>query len=176
MSGTFRATVRLGQDTPLRPGQFVRVRVEVERHTGVLTVPRRAVVWDEGQSYVFVVADMTPEDLAKEKEAADKAKGKDEGGAGFSFGGSDDAKKDAEDAPLPGPARKAVRTQVKLGFEDGELVEVIEGPAEGAQVVVVGNAALRDGARVRLPGDPTTATAAAGAAPAAASGDKGATP
>jgi membrane fusion protein (multidrug efflux system) len=165
-SGTFRATVRLAPDTPLRPGQFVRVRLEIDRREGVLTVPRRAIVWDEGSPFVFVLADMSAEDLDKEKEAS-KGDGKRSEGGGFSWGGGKEEEK--EEAPLPGPARKVVRTPVKLGFEDGEVAELVNGLDEGAQVVVVGNEALRDGARVRLPGDPTTNAAtptdAAAAAP-----------
>lgn len=159
-TGTFRATVRLDPDTPLRPGQFVSVRVEVDRHDGVLTVPRRALVWEEGKAYVFRVADVTPEDEAKEKEAAAKAGKKEEKG-GFSFdfggGGKDEEKKDTEP---PGPKRKAVRLAVQVGYEDGDTAEIAAGLAEGDPVVVVGNQALRDGARVRLPGDPTVASTA----------------
>lgn len=157
-TGTFRATLRLDADTPLRPGQFVSVRVEVDRHEGVLTVPRRALVWEEGKAYVFRVSELTAEDEAKEKEAEEKAKKAEEkGGFAFSFGEPDEEKKPAE---LPGPKRKAVRVAVQVGYEDGELAEITSGLAAGDPVVVVGNQALRDGARVRLPGDPTVASAA----------------
>ncbi len=162
-SGTFRTTIAVdpGQST-LRPGQFVSVRIEVDRHENVLTVPRRALVWDEGKPFVYRVAEMTPEEVAKEAEDKKKLEEKAEGGGGkgggmsFSFGGGDtDEKKEPE---LPGPKRKAVRVAVTIGFEDGELAEVTSGLKVGEQVVTVGNEALRDGARVRLPGDPTIAT------------------
>lgn len=163
-SGTFRVTIGVdpGQAS-LRPGQFVSVRVEVDRHEGVLTVPRRALVWEEGKPYVYRVAEMTAEELEKEKKEKE-GEGKEEAEpgplAGLSglFGGGDEAKE--EEKPLPGPQRKAVRLAVSVGYQDGELAEIGSGLEEGAQVVVVGNEALRDGARVRLPGDPTTATAA----------------
>ena len=87
----------------------------------------------------------------------DKPKKEEEkSGFSFSFGGTAEEKKPAE---LPGPWRKAKRVEVKVGYEDGELAEVLSGLDEGASVVTVGNQALRDGARVRLPGDPTVAAA-----------------
>lgn len=55
---------------------------------------------------------------------------------------------------------KAVRSVVKLGYTDGEWVEVREGLREGDPVVVAGKAALRDGSAVQV--------IDAGAAPAAA--------
>jgi membrane fusion protein (multidrug efflux system) len=143
-TGTFRVTLALEDDAValFRPGQFVSVRVEVDRHAGVPVVPRRALGWEDGLPFVYVVRDMTPEELAEEAKRATK-----------------DADEEAEDAakppePLPGPARKAVRTPVKVGFEDGEVAELLAGVDDGASVVVVGNDSLRDGARVRLPGDP----------------------
>jgi RND family efflux transporter MFP subunit len=55
-SGTVKVTVAL-QPGALRPGMFVRAEVIVDRHEGVLVLPKRAVVWDEGDPWVFVVRD-----------------------------------------------------------------------------------------------------------------------
>lgn len=44
----------------------------------------------------------------------------------------------------------AVRTPVELGYVDGGLIEVREGLAPGAQVVVAGKAAVRDGGKVAV--------------------------
>jgi len=173
-SGTFRVTVRL--DAPaegaapapsLRPGQFTSVKIEVDRHENVLTLPRRALVWEEGKSYVFQVVETTKEEEEKLAEAA-KPKGKDGEGEdkaeeapgmldGFfaSFGGGEKDEEDKDE--LPGPWRKAKRVEVVTGYLEGETAEVISGVEEGASVVTVGNQALRDGARVRLAGDPTNA-------------------
>ncbi len=159
-SGTFRATVRLAEDTALRPGQYVRVNIEVDRHDDVLTVSRRALVWDEGEPFVFRVADMTAAELEEEKENKkkdDEGKGGAAGSMSFSFGAPEEKEEEPE---LPGPARKATRVRVKVGFEDGERAEIVEGLAPGDAVVVVGNDSLREGARVRLPGDPTVASTA----------------
>lgn len=59
---------------------------------------------------------------------------------------------------------KAVRTSVKLGYVDGEWVELREGLREGEPVVVAGKAALREGSAVQVIG----AGAAQPAKPAAA--------
>ncbi|WP_119718265.1 efflux RND transporter periplasmic adaptor subunit [Lysobacter tabacisoli] len=61
---------------------------------------------------------------------------------------------------------KAARVPVKLGYMDGEWVEVRSGLAEGAQVVVAGKTALRDGTAVQVIGQPAPKKAVA-AAPAA---------
>lgn len=155
-TGTVRVTVSIdpGQ-TVLRPGQYVSVRVEVARHEAVLTVPRRAVVWEEGRSFVYTLLEGPPpgeEDEAEEEPEAEEKKG----GWSFNFGGDEEEEKEPE---VPGPYRRAHRVPVTLGFEDGTLAEVVEGVAAGEQVVTVGNQALRDDARVRLPSDPVMAKA-----------------
>ncbi|MFN7143609.1 MAG: efflux RND transporter periplasmic adaptor subunit [Myxococcota bacterium] len=165
-SGTFRVTVRLDVPAegalPLRPGQFASVKIEVDRHENVLTVPRRALVWEEGRSYVFQVVETTKEEeekLAKAgKDGEEKPDEEEKGGFSFSFFGGEPEEEKKEE--LPGPWRKAKRVEVKVGYEDGELAEVLSGVDEGASIVTVGNQALRDGARVRLPGDPTVAATA----------------
>ncbi len=61
-------------------------------------------------------------------------------------------------------AGKAARTALKLGYVDGEWVEVREGLREGEPVVIAGKAALREGSAVQVIG----ANAAPSAAKAAA--------
>lgn len=58
-------------------------------------------------------------------------------------------------------AAKAVRSAVKLGYVDGEWVEVRDGLREGDPVVVAGKAALRDGSAVQVIGDGAAAAASA---------------
>lgn len=172
-SGTFRVTVRL--DAPaegssigtsssgfatLRPGQFASVRIEVDRHEDVLTLPRRALVWEEGKAYVFQVVETTKEEEEKAAKGVDGEEDKKEEEPGFlakMFGGEEEEEKEDE---VPGPWRKAKRVEVGVGYEDGELAEILSGVEDGAVVVTVGNQALRDGARVRLPSDPTIAKSA----------------
>jgi membrane fusion protein (multidrug efflux system) len=47
---------------------------------------------------------------------------------------------------------KAARTALKLGYVDGQWVEVREGLREGEPVVVAGKAALREGSAVQVIG------------------------
>ena len=58
-------------------------------------------------------------------------------------------------------AAKAVRSAVKLGYVDGEWVEVRDGLREGDPVVVAGKAALRDGSAVQVIGDGAAAATSA---------------
>ena len=62
--------------------------------------------------------------------------------------------------------KKAVRVPVKLGYADGEFVEVREGVKVGDQVVTAGKTALREGGEVQVingaaPAKPAVAPAAA---------------
>ncbi|MEP6908540.1 MAG: efflux RND transporter periplasmic adaptor subunit [Pseudoxanthomonas sp.] len=57
---------------------------------------------------------------------------------------------------------KAVRVPVKLGYMDGEWVEVRQGVKAGDAVVTAGKTALRDGTLVEVIGDANKTTAKAG--------------
>lgn len=156
-TGTVRVTVGLEAGAlVLRPGQFVSVRIEVARHEGVITVPRRAVVWEEGRSYAYTLLEgPPPEEPGKAGGEAKDDADKDEEGGGFSFGSLFGGETPAEEPPeVPGPYRRAHRVPVELGFEDGKLAEITGGLAVGDAVITVGNQAPRDDARVRLPEDP----------------------
>ncbi|QNN46858.1 efflux RND transporter periplasmic adaptor subunit [Thermomonas brevis] len=63
---------------------------------------------------------------------------------------------------------KAVRSELKLGYVDGEWVEVRGGLRAGDPVVVAGKSALREGSAVQLIGDKAAPAAAASAPKAAA--------
>jgi len=160
-TGTFRVTVV--PDDPeagLRPGQFASVRIQTDLHEGVLTIPRRALLYDRGEPYVFRVQ----EAAAEEEEEKDEEKKEEEGflakaRAKFAElkaklpgqGGEDEE----EDEELPGPRREARKVPVELGFMEVATAEILGGLAEGDLVVTLGQEVLRDEARVRLPGDPT---------------------
>ncbi|NOT89715.1 MAG: efflux RND transporter periplasmic adaptor subunit [Lysobacter sp.] len=59
---------------------------------------------------------------------------------------------------------KAARVPVKLGYIDGQWAEIRSGLAEGAQVVVAGKTALRDGTLVQVLGAPGAKPAVAATA------------
>ena len=55
-TGTVKVTVAIDRgDTPLRPGMFVNVDLVVDTHASALLLPKRAVVYDEGDPLAFVV-------------------------------------------------------------------------------------------------------------------------
>lgn len=66
---------------------------------------------------------------------------------------------------------KAVRTPVRLGHQSGSSIQVLEGVDAGAEVVVIGQAALSDGALVEVLGADQGANMAQSSAVAIASGN-----
>lgn len=152
-SGTVRVTVALdaGQ-TSLRPGQFVSVRLEVGRHEDVLAITRRALVYEDGEPYLWRVREEEAPPEKDEPEVEEKGRGS---GFSFSFGAAED---EPEEAPEPpGPRRIARKVPVTLGYTNDREVEVLataDGPVEGDAIVVVGVEGLREGTRVRYPEDP----------------------
>lgn len=54
-TGTFRVTVDVDEQQPLRPGQFVNTHIEVSRQSDVLVVPRNALVWEDGRPLLYVM-------------------------------------------------------------------------------------------------------------------------
>lgn len=169
-TGTFQITLTLdaGQDT-LRPGMYVGVALEVDRRSDVLVLPRPAVVYDNGRPVVYRVKPAPPEE-PKEEEVEEEP-----GFFASLFGGGaeedEEAPKEEEDT---GPKLVAERVPVKLGLVDVAQAEVLEGVTDGDVVVVVGQANLKDGARVREPKpEAPAAPAAAEAAEAPAPGEAG---
>jgi membrane fusion protein (multidrug efflux system) len=57
-SGTFKVTVGVRGDKPsdLPPGLFVGVRVITDTRTNAVLIPKRAVIYEGGERYVFAVA------------------------------------------------------------------------------------------------------------------------
>jgi membrane fusion protein, multidrug efflux system len=115
-SGTFRVISSFDGSGALQPGMFGRLRIDYDQRADALTIPRLALLDDEGDPAVYVVRD-----------------------------------------------GKAARVPVTLGYQDGALVEVREGLAEGDAVVTAGKVALRDGSAVQVIG-PQVAKAATGQA------------
>ena len=58
-SGTFRVTIGVRGERPsdLPPGLFVNVRILTDTRPDALLIPKRAVVYEGGERYVFTVAD-----------------------------------------------------------------------------------------------------------------------
>jgi multidrug efflux pump subunit AcrA (membrane-fusion protein) len=167
-SGTFRVTLQ-PEGPSLRPGQFVTVSIEQERRENVLVLPRRVLVWDEGEPFVFRVEEAPPEtpEEARKREEKEEKQGKKEKNKGFFFSFGKGGEKEGGSKPpeIPGPRRVAHKVPVRLGFLEADRVEVLEEAspatdalrrplAEGELVVKVGQETLREGSRIRLPEDP----------------------
>lgn len=177
-TGTVRATVAIPRgELRLRPGQYVSVRLELARHTDTPTLPRRAVVYEEGEPVVYRVTVEEPPPEEEDAKEGQEGAGQEGGGFRLSFGGPPAGEEPEPEVLLPGPYRVARRVPVTLGLSDEDNVEVLGGVALGDEVIVTGQASLRDGARVRYPEDPPAAFApTADAAPAADAAPKAAQP
>ena len=162
-SGTVRVTISVDPaQTALRPGQFVKVRVEVDRHDDVLTIPRRALLYQDGEPIAWVVTDGEPPEPAD--DGADEGGEDDEEpglleklfGGGDAEDGEDGGEDDEPEAdPWEGiPRRVAKKARLEIGFSDPDQVEVVSGLEPGDVIVTVGNASLREEALLRLPDDP----------------------
>ena len=54
-NGTFKVTLEVRDARGLlRPGSFARVRLRTGSHANVLVIPQRAMVSEDGESFVFV--------------------------------------------------------------------------------------------------------------------------
>lgn len=111
-SGTVKVTVAVGNQQGLRPGMYVDVDLVTATRQDALLVPKRALVYDNDQIFVFRLGD----------------------------------------------ERRVERVLVEPSLTDKFNVEPAAGLDPGDQVVVAGQAGLKDGALVRLPGDESEAS------------------
>ncbi|MBS0557055.1 MAG: efflux RND transporter periplasmic adaptor subunit [Proteobacteria bacterium] len=126
-SGTFRVTCQFRDASAvLRPGMFSRIDIVYDQRPDALTVPRSALVEEDGQTSVYVVEKAPPAPAAKVEAGQPAAK-----------------------APAAAPdGFIAHRQPVKVGYSDGNKVEIISGLTAGARVITVGRNAVRDGTAI----------------------------
>lgn len=133
-SGTFRVTCEFHDTTGiLRPGMFGRIEIVYDHRESALTVPRSAVVEEDGETSVFVVerAVIAAATATTTKDALGKTQAK----------------------VTSTPAAEgfvAHRRLVKLGYLDTDRAEIREGIEDGARVITVGRNAVRDGTAVQI--------------------------
>ena len=156
VTGTIRVTIAVdpmtGEGPHLRPGQFVEVRIEVDRHDDVLTIPRRAVQWLDGAPITWRVIDKPEDDKDEEEEEEEE----EEQSFFARFFGDSEKSEDDEEDPWEGvPLRIAERVNLTLGYTDADFAEVARGLTVDDLVVTVGGDNLRQDAAVKLPGDPS---------------------
>ncbi|MGH8042159.1 MAG: efflux RND transporter periplasmic adaptor subunit [Rudaea sp.] len=127
-SGTFRVTCQFHDASDvLRPGMFARIDIVYDQRRDALVVPRSALVEEDGETSVFVVDKAPP--VAPAKNASTKTGTK-------------------APAATPGNGLVAHRQPVKIGYSDGDKIEILSGLGAGARVITVGRNAVRDGTAV----------------------------
>jgi len=129
-SGTFRVTCEFRGQSDLKPGMFGRIEIVYDHRPDALTVPRAAVVEEDGETAVFVVDKAPPAAPAKDDKKVE-------------------AKPDAK-ATVAVDKFIAHRKLVKVGYSEGDKVEIRGGIDDGAQVITVGRNAVRDGTSVQV--------------------------
>lgn len=170
VSGTVRVVVAVDpEQAVLRPGQFAKVRVEVDRHDDVLTIPQQGLVYVDGEPVAWKLVDKpldeegdgAGEDGEGDGDSKGDGEGDGEGGIGAILAGifGDEAAEEGDEAeehdPWEGVPRRGVeKVRLEVGFKDPERAEVISGLEPGDQVVTIGNSNLREDTLVRLEGDP----------------------
>ncbi|MDY7095185.1 MAG: efflux RND transporter periplasmic adaptor subunit [Acidobacteriota bacterium] len=66
-SGTVKVTVALDNPRALRPGLYVDVALVTAVHENALLIPKRALVYDQDQIFVYRLADVSSGDAAEEQ-------------------------------------------------------------------------------------------------------------
>jgi membrane fusion protein (multidrug efflux system) len=131
----------------LRPGQFIRIRVELPIDNNVIALPQTAVVTSLYGDYVFAVEEAPPAEAAATPAATPAPAG-------------------GTSAPQAAPTPKLVARQVfvKTGRRNARLVEIVEGLKPGEKVVTAGQNRLSSGTPVVIDNtvDPSKLGAAKG--------------
>lgn len=161
-SGTFRVTIGVDDPTKLRPGQFVSVKVVVDRREDVLVIPKRALLYQEGRPVVFTLGPLPEVQEAPEPEPEPRSW----------FGGSDEPEDKEQAEPVDPPTHVAVRRTVELGLADEDSVQIVKGLEQGEAIITLGHTHLRDGAKIRI-AKPASQDAERPAKPTDTTGSKG---
>ena len=138
-SGTFRVTCEFRDGTQtLKPGMFGRIEVAYDQRHDALVVPRNAIVEEDGENSVYVIEPAPAKPAKDEKgKTAEKAKGK-----------SGEAVAAESKPALPGFIAK--RRVVKVGYAEGDRIEIRDGLADGERVITIGRNAVREGTEVQV--------------------------
>lgn len=103
-SGTFRVVVGVqNPQNKLKSGMFVNVHIVLDTHINTILIPKKAIVYENENQYVFLV-------------------------------------KDAQ----------AHKTKVIGGYQTATIMESLEGIQAGDQIIIVGQANLKDKSKVKI--------------------------
>jgi membrane fusion protein (multidrug efflux system) len=138
----------------LRPGQFVKAQVEVDRHENTIVLPKEAVVYEDGAPIAYVVMDAPPESSKKNDDLTDENDAP-EGERNVDETDDENDQENKEGNKEKGlrankPAYVANRRELTVGFSDARIVEVTEGVSVGEQVITIGNHTLEDNSPITL--------------------------
>lgn len=126
-SGTFRVTCQFHDASDiLRPGMFSRIEIVYDQRNDALTIPASALVEEDGETSVFAVQKAPPAKAVAVKAGEKAPPASQSDAAGF----------------------VAHRQLVKIGYRDGNKVEVVSGLEPGTRVITVGRNAVRDGTAI----------------------------
>jgi membrane fusion protein (multidrug efflux system) len=134
----------------LRPGQFVRVRLQLPPVEDVIAVPQTALITSLYGDYVYVVEEAAAVDAATEETAAaadeqDSAEGVEETAP------QAEAEAPATDATAaPEPSLVAKQVFVEIGQRQGNMVEILKGIEPGQTIVTSGQNKLANNAPVTI--------------------------
>jgi membrane fusion protein, multidrug efflux system len=158
-SGTFRVTCEFrDKSRTLKPGMFGRIDIVYDHRDEALTIPRSALIEEDGETAVFVV-DTAP---VKVPTDADKSKDGDKSKVAAKDAAGKDAAKDGKAIVATTPGLVAHRKLVKIGYSDGDKVEIRSGLDAGTRVITVGRNAVRDGTAVQVLDSSTMVASRAG--------------
>lgn len=150
-TGTFRVTCEFRDASKrLKSGMFGRLDIAYGKHDNALTIPRAALIEEDGETAVFlVVAGKDAADQeAKDKAKADAAKPADAKAATAKADSGDKEAADKDKKEVP--AWVAQRRLVRIGYGDAAHIEILDGLSEGDRVITVGRSAVRDGTAIQV--------------------------
>ncbi|MCZ6727883.1 MAG: efflux RND transporter periplasmic adaptor subunit [Acidobacteria bacterium] len=142
-SGTVKVTVSVPRNAELLPGMYVSVELITAVHEEAVLIPKRALVYDDEQVFVFRVRELSAEEVAAALAEAEKENEDEEESDG----------QQAAEAESDEPVLAVERLLVGVLLEDRANIEPVDGIEPGDRIVVAGQAGLKDEARVRLVGD-----------------------
>jgi len=139
----------------LRPGQFVKAQVEVDRHENTIVLPKEAVVYEDGAPIAYVVMDAPPEPSKENGDSTEEDEGEKEGEKEGEENGDDaDQNNEGYGKEQSRRANKSAyvanRRELTVGYSDSRIIEVTEGIEVGEQVITIGNHTLEDNSPITL--------------------------
>ena len=141
-TGTFRVTCEFRDKSGrLKSGMFGRLKIIYAEHDDVLTIPRSALIEEDGETAVFVVISGSEAAGPENKPVAESA-------TVSAAKPKQDKKTEKDKAPTP--AWVAKRRVIKIGYGDANHVEILDGLNEGDRVITLGRSAVHDGTAVQV--------------------------